>query len=321
MYLFFSIFLFITFLCLLWNHKRKKYIIQKVCSMPQPEKCQLLNELIQPFGYHYLPYQDIFFSTFDAWQREFGYTRSFDCLAPYFNMVFDSEPVYFDYDNRTWLIEFWKGQYGINSGAEIGIYCADHIIPPEKRSKELFHTVTDEEIPIFSMNLIRYQNQTPQTIAAITMPHWWLAAFRMGCFSHPSSLFADFCICFPNCNIMTAFVHALLKLGYNRQSLQICGSRVCFSYGTAATFTPCGFFAKLARCLAQWKNRIFCKLYLYMTRPFSCTVDRLLYLYFYLPFLFRRCLRLRRCRCKKYKKICKAHRKKCFRCKKKGTNL
>ena len=143
----------------------------------------------------------------------------------------------------------------------------------------------------------------------------------MGCFSHPSSLFADFCICFPNCNIMTAFVHALLKLGYNRQSLQICGSRVCFSYGTAATFTPCGFFAKLARCLAQWKNRIFCKLYLYMTRPFSCTVDRLLYLYFYLPFLFRRCLRLRRCRCKKYKKICKAHRKKCFRCKKKGTNL
>lgn len=268
--------------------------------MPQPEKCQLLNDFIQPFGYHYLPYQDIFFSTFDAWQREFGYTRSFDCVAPYFNMVFDSEPVYFDYDNRTWLIEFWKGQYGINSGAEIGIYCADRIIPPQQRSKELFHTITNEEIPIFSMTLNRYKDQNLQNIASITMPHWWLAAFRIGCFSQPNILFADFCICFPNCNMMWAFVNALLQLGYERRSLQICGSRICFSYGVSATPAPCGFFTKLIRCWAQWKNRIFCRLYLLITRPFSCTVDRLLYLYFYLPFIFRCCLRLRRC--KKHKK-------------------
>lgn len=294
MYIFFSIFLFITLSCLVWNQKRKKYIIKKVCSMTASEKCHLLNELIQPFGYHYLPYQDIFFSTFDAWQREFGYTRSFDCMAPYFNMVFDSEPVYFDYDNRTWLIEFWKGQYGINSGAEIGIYCADYIVLPERRSKELFHTVTDEEIPIFSMNLNHCSASSIQNIATITMPHWWLAAFRMGYFSQPRTLFADFCICFPNCGMMKAFVNALLQLGYQYSSLQVCGSRVCFSYGAPATPAPCGFLTKLACHLAQWKNRLVCHLYLFVTRPFSCTADRLLYLYFYLPFLFRRCLRIHR---------------------------
>lgn len=296
MYILFCVFLTIALICFFLNYKRKNNIIKKVCSMLQSEKCHLLNELIQPFGYHYLPYQDIFFSTFDAWQREFGYTRSFDCLAPFFNMVFDSEPVYFDYDNRTWLIEFWKGQYGINSGAEIGIYCADHIIPPQKRSKEHFHTVTNDEIPIFSMNLKRYNGHIMQNIATITMPHWWLAAFRMGCFSQPDNLFVDFCICFPTCDMMQAFTNALLKLGYDRCSLQICGSRICFSYDVAETPVPCGYFPKLARRLAQWKNWISCRLYRFVTRPFSCTADRLLYLYFYLPFLFRRCLRLRRCK-------------------------
>lgn len=296
MYLFFSIFLIFALICLCINHKRRKYIIKKVCSMPQPEKCQLLNDLIQPLGYHYLPCQDIFFSTYHAWQRDFGYAHSFDCLAPYFNMVFDSEPVYFNYDNRTWLIEFWKGQYGINSGAEIGIYCADSIIPPQKRNRELFHTISDEEIPIFSMNLYRNTTHRNQNIASLSMPHWWLAAFRMGCFSNPADLFADFCICFPNCDMMHVFANALIRLGYDACSLEMCSSRICFSYRTPVTPAPCERLTKFVRCLVQWKNRLFCRLYLIVTRPFCCTVDRLLYLYFYLPLIFRHCLRLRRCK-------------------------
>ena len=176
-----------------------------------------------------------------------------------------------------------------------------------------------DEVPIFSMDLNRSKNQTIQNIATITMPHWWLAAFRMGCFSQPKELFVDFCICFPNCGMMWAFANALLQLGYKRHSLQICGSRICFSYGIAATPASCGFFAKLACCFAQWKNRIFCRLYLFVTRPFSCTVDRLLYLYFYLPFIFRRCLRLRRC--KKHKKKCKHQKHTHHKSPKKGEHL
>lgn len=279
---------------LLLNHRRK-CIIKKVCSMTQTEKCQLLNELIQPFGYQYLSCQDIFFSTFDAWQRNFGYTQSYDCLAPYFNMVFDSEPVYFNYHNRTWLIEFWKGQYGINTGAEIGIYCADSIIPPQKRSSELFHTIPNEELPLFSMNLKRNADQHGGSIANLSMPHWWLAAFRIGCFSQPDNLCADFCIRFPYRDMMYAFADALIQLGYDASSLKQWDSSICFSYKAAITPIPCGFFTKLVRLLAQWKNRFFCWLYLMITRPFCCTYDRLLYLYFYLPLIFRHCLRLRRC--------------------------
>lgn len=278
--------------------------------MTYAEKCQMLNEFIWPLGYQYLPCQDIFLSTFDAWQRDFGYTRSYDCFAPYLGMVFDSEPVYFDYADRTWLIEFWKGQYGINTGAEIGIYCADEIIPPEKRKRQFFHTVPNEEIPRFCMNLKRKDHHGEQEIADLSMPHWWLAAFCMGCFSHPENLSADFCINFSDCGMMQAFADALIRIGYDPCALQICGSRICFSFCIPSTSVPCGFLTKFVRRLAQWKNRCYCRLYQRITRPFCCTYDRLLYLYYYLPFLLRQCLRIHRCK-KHFHKCRRCHRNRC----------
>lgn len=312
MYIFFSILFIFALLCLLLNHRRKICIIKKVRSIPPDEKCHLLNELIMPLGYQYLACSDIFISTFDAWQRNFGYTHSYDCFAPYFNMVLDCEPIYFDYDNRTWLIELWKGQYGINTGAEIGIYCADSIISPSKRKRELFHTVTNETIPVFSMNVKRNVNHRETEIADISKPHWWLAAFRMGCFSQPDNLSVQFSISFPEYGMMHEFANALIRLGYDACSLQICGSRICFPYKTLKSPDSCGFFVKPVRCLAQLKNRFFCRIYLIVTRPFCCTSDRLLYLYFYLPFIFRHCLRLRR-----YRK-CSDNKVQCLRCSRKN---
>lgn len=304
MYFIFGIFILFALVCMILNHHRKSCIIKKVCTMTPNEKFQLLNELSEPLGYQYIPCQDIFISTLDAWQREFGYTRNFDCLAPYFNMVFDSEPVYFDYDGHTWLVEFWKGQYGINTGAEIGIYCADGIVPPEKRAKEYFHTVPDDQLPLFFMNLSRISNPVPETIANVSMTHWWLAAFRVGCFSQPDQLCANFCIDFVDLDMMCAFANALISLGYDPCSLQRNGSCICFSYRQPLTPDPCSCFTKWIRRIIQRKNRLFCKFFQIITRPFHCTADRLLYLYFYLPVSFRCCLRLRRYRGhhpKKYK--------------------
>lgn len=58
------------------------------------------------------PEEEILVSTEDAWQRKYGYEALYDALAPHFNMIFDYYPVYFDYQGKTWLIEFWKGLYG-----------------------------------------------------------------------------------------------------------------------------------------------------------------------------------------------------------------
>lgn len=306
MYVYFSIFLTAILLCCTLNHWRRLKIVKKVCSMSSHEKCQLLNEIISPFGYWYLPCQDLFVSTFDAWQRDFGYTYSYDRFAPYFNMVIDSEPVYFHYHNRTWLVEFWKGQYGINTGAEIGIYCTDTIVPPSQRKRELFHTVADGDIPTFSIKLHRYMSGNEKEIAILSIPHWWLAVFRMGCFSHPSDLFAELCIKFPDCDMADAFAEALISLGYHEGSFKICDNCICLHYESPITPAPCGSFTRLVRQFALWENRFFCRLYQFITRPFCSTSDRLVYLYFYLPFVFRRCLRLRRAKkYLRYRKCCR----------------
>ena len=142
-YLLFVLLLIALLGCIFFQCRRKK-IICKINSMDCCTKCSLIDELVYPFGYKFHCDCGFFSSTLDAPQKQAGYTWLYDYLAPRFQMVFDSLPVYFDYRGRTWLIEFWKGQYGINTGAEIGIYHADPIIP-EKDYKNAWFSCAEEE--------------------------------------------------------------------------------------------------------------------------------------------------------------------------------
>ena len=67
-----------------------------------------LDEILNNLGYSYDYFQDIFYSDINAWQREMGYTRLYDEAAAPMSMIIDCEPIYFEYDNRQWLVEFWK---------------------------------------------------------------------------------------------------------------------------------------------------------------------------------------------------------------------
>lgn len=291
MYVTITVFLVLIFFIMILFHFRKRSVIRKICILSQEEKCFLLNEIVKPLGYCYDSQQDIFSSTRDAWQGDFGYTSLYDRGAPLFNMVFDCQPVCFDYDGRTWLIEFWKGQYGINTGAEIGIYYADSILSPAERNKALFQRVSDEEMLPLRLNL--YRDGKP--LASLAQIHWWLTIFCTGIFSRPEQLSICLTITFPNREMQKAFSNALMDLGYSSGRIQQIGTTVLFSFCQSP---PCKVSHSILQCLirkiAQMQNRLFCKCFLFITRPFQSTADRLLYLYFYLPFAFRRTLRLHR---------------------------
>ncbi len=299
MYLFFGIFLLLCILFFLCNYWRRCKIIRKICGMDRCQKICLLNELVEPFGYSYLQDQDIMTSRINAWQREFGYCALYDKAAVHFNMVFDCEPVYFDYQNRTWLIELWKGQYGINTGGEIGIYQADGLLSPEEYATALFHSVPDDQMLPVSMNLYCHDAH----LFSVKQTHWWLTGFRMGAYSEPADLSMRASVNFPNQDMMQSFVQGLKNAGCRR-----CDFRICGHTATIHFLKPCANQPKCRRHpaarFAQWKNRVFCKLYCLMTRPFTCTPDRILCLYYFLPFAFRHMLRL-----KTYKKH-RIHRKK-----------
>ena len=175
--------------------------------MTLEEKCNLLNAIIEPMGFSYLADQDIFTSTRDAWQRKMGYQSLYNRGAVHFNMVFDYLPVYFDYNDKTWMIQLWKGQYGVNTGGEIGVYYADHIVSQEQLDTTLFQAVDDSDILKMSMYLMR----DGKCVFRLTCVHWWLTGFSMGLFSWPKQLSLNASITFPDCAIMNAFIEGLLK--------------------------------------------------------------------------------------------------------------
>ena len=279
------IFLCIVFVCI--QIYRRPRIIKKVCGLCMEEKCRILSALIEPFGFCYDLEQDIFISRQDAWQRSFGYCAFFDWAAPFFQMVFDCLPVYFEYDGRTWLIEFWKGQYGINTGCETGIYKADGILSPAEQKHALVHAVSDAEMLPICTTL--YRDSCP--LFSLSERHWWLAGFSMGLFSRPHTLRMSVSIAFPNGRMLCAFVSALRECGFDPEHLCIEGltATLCFHSRSGH-----GFFMRLICAFSQWKNRIFCGLYLWITRPFCKSIDRLLYLYYFLPFAFRKMITIRK---------------------------
>ena len=297
MYFFFLILLLFVLTGFIFFHKRKKKICRKICSMNFHEKCKTLTELITPFGFCYDSKQDIFSTTLDAWQREFGYTEKYNKLAPYFNMVFDYEPVYFDYNNRTWLIEFWKGQYGINTGCEVGIYYSESIISPDMRNTTLFHCVKDNDMLPISIQLIR----DACTLGIIQKKHWWLTVFDVGKYCEPSRLSIPIEITFPNKQMLYSFTQALLEKGYSHNQIYIYNTTIHLLYNSNST-SSLPLFRHIICRFSQWKNRIFCRLYLWITKPYCTSLDRVLYLYYYIPFAFRRLLTI-----KHYKKTTLRH--------------
>ena len=103
---------------LIWRIRSRRF-------RPDSNKLNQLNELnadLEETGFAYELKGDYFYSLMNCWQRKVGYCQLYDEAAPLFNMIMDCEPVTFSYAGKRWLIELWKGQYGITTGAEIGIY-------------------------------------------------------------------------------------------------------------------------------------------------------------------------------------------------------
>lgn len=267
---------------------KRRCIIKKIKKMDCCQKTCLLNKLTKPLGFCYLPDKDIMTSTTDAWQKKFGYCTLYDKSAHKFNMIFDCESVYFDYDHCTWRIEFWKGQYGINIGCEIGIYKADRILCPEEYDKEKFTAVSENEMLNMSAMLIF----KGQPLFCLSHRHWWLTGFKMGTYCEPEDLTMIISITFLSGEMLESFVCSLQNMGYCMYDCDICGLTITFIFNHPHSYQP-RLTCRFRNRFAQWQNHVFCKFFIFITRPFSCTSDRLLYLYYYLPICFRHMLRLK----------------------------
>ena len=128
-----------------------------------------LDKMIESAGYAYDPKQDVFYSRADAWQRKFGYNQFYDEAAAPLGMIIDCEPIRFEYDNRKWLIQMWKGQYGMTMGCEVGVYAT--------RDSDNFYDCVNDEDQLYIAFILRKNRKIVFSREGI---HWWLTGFKLG---------------------------------------------------------------------------------------------------------------------------------------------
>lgn len=134
--------------------------------------------LINAFGYNYDADEGVFYTEIDSWQREGNYIKHYDTVAAFGNMTYLTTKVDFDYAGKNWRLQFWKGQYGVFGGAEIGVY---YKTPGE--TEELYYCADDDHLMYMSYTMYLTPADYRSGHKYFTrgwQKHWWLTGFKAG---------------------------------------------------------------------------------------------------------------------------------------------
>jgi UDP-2,3-diacylglucosamine hydrolase len=193
-------------------------------------------------GFWYDPNQDIIFSRMDPLQRLFGYAYAYDAAMLAIDSIIDCEPIFFDYAGKHWMIELWKGQYGLETGCEIGVYnrqigstsflydLLDSTIGQRPNDSNPSHNLffdcaNDSELLTMSSTLYR---DGQKLFSRGPEKHWWLTGFKWGVLSDRPELTMDVSIECLDGAMRSALVGALNGIGY--QNVQTDGNAVKFTF-------------------------------------------------------------------------------------------
>lgn len=137
----------------------------------------------QVLSYQY-SYQDDYYYTNDkdCWQDNFGFARVYDIVSPYIALEYDYTRVFFKYDNKDFMVQLWKGQYGyIFYGGEIGVYHR------ESDGKEtgyftFFKTAEEKYWPKMEMTLYheKLNGEWEREFTRDYDYYWWCTGFKPG---------------------------------------------------------------------------------------------------------------------------------------------
>ena len=158
----------------------------------------------------------------ECWQKNFGFNEVYDKFAPITMMYYDTVRTTFDYGGKEWLIQIWKGQYGMAFvGGEVGVYTrptgsiGSHFVCADKEDWLYMETAfmwdeyeTGEYRAIFNRKYDKY---------------WWATGFVVG-FPNGSlrQTLKEFRlvthITFKDAEMADAFCEAFEKNGFTRVS-------------------------------------------------------------------------------------------------------
>ncbi|SHO54038.1 DUF4474 domain-containing protein [Anaerocolumna xylanovorans] len=249
-----------------------------------------INKDIKPFGFAYYRPQNMFYSLMYCWQREFGYCRLYDEGCAAFSMIIDCEPIYFDYAGKKWMIEFWKGQYGMTTGCEIGVYntTIPYIDIPNIFHGTFYEAVPDEDRMPMAFTLIKKD----KILFYRSELHWWLTGFRLGEFSEPEELTMHAQITLKDNEMRDAFIGGLMRAGYKKNEIAYRETTVGFVYDKPKSKQP---FTRtpILEFMMQTNNKRNCFAYNEATKLIGDPLDKFVFVKNEAPKMYNKMLNIR----------------------------
>lgn len=138
-----------------------------------------MNAALNAAGYAYDANQQIYYSTMNPWQRHFGFGEEYDQAAVFANMRYTTLKADFEYDGLKWRLQWWKGQYGVLVGAELGVYTKD----PNDNSTTYYECASQEHLLEMSMDFYmsaKDYKSGNRLFYREEQAHWWLTGFKFG---------------------------------------------------------------------------------------------------------------------------------------------
>ena len=230
-----------------------------------------LDKIIATAGYAYDPNQNIYYSTMDSWQRNVGFCRLCDEAGAPLSMIMDCEPVHFEYGGEKWLIEFWKGQYGMVTGGEIGVYTGGIDVKILGIYNDTFYNcASDDQLLEMSYTL----KKNGRTLFSREGKHWWLTGFKLREFSEPSELSMDISITLRDEIMRDAFLGGFIAAGYSESEYTVVGNTVSFTFNIPRAKQP-STRTRATDWITQRKNEFLCNKYQEFMGPFDSIQDRI----------------------------------------------
>lgn len=235
------------------------------------QKAADLDHEFASWGFFYSPEDDAFYSIENAPQREFGNCQLYDDSMPLVGIIVDCEPIYFEYDNKLWLIEFWKGQYGMALGCQIGTYFTlSESIKYPGFQQIYYESPSNKECCGISFTL----KKKNKMILRHTSEKCFTAGLKLGEFSNPSALTLKAKITFPNKKMLLSFIGGLKAAGYASNEYSAHFNKVIVYFTKPHTTQPASRTG-VQEAIIQQGNRAGCYKFTQLTSKCNNTLEKL----------------------------------------------
>lgn len=180
-------------------------------------------------GYSYNSAGDYFYTDDkDCWQSGFGYNEVYDQCAPLGCMWIDDVRIRFDYDDKAWMIQLWKGQYGwVFVGAEIGVYTTNQFKTADVDPNAVNHynCASQSDWLNMKMDVLWDDDRDGEYTRIFTRDYtkyWWCTGFKFGTlnrFASPiNELIMKARVTFKSEKMATLFTKGMKNCGFKSAS-------------------------------------------------------------------------------------------------------